>query len=493
MPMTEEQLKALPQHIRGLYAELERRIVERICTRIGDIGELTGSDLRQLERLSDIGADVDSILKDIASTTKLAEEKVYTVFNEAARADYDFQKQVYDKLGKQWVPFDSNPNMTRLVESISKITAGEITNFTKTTGFIGDVTGTKAVPRGWAPIAEYYQDTVDFATWQIRNGATDYHSAMRQSVKLLSDNGLRFIEYDNANKKYYRRRVDSSVSNAINGGLQRLSREQAELIGAEIGADGMEISAHTGARETHQWFQGLQFPMEEYHKDVEALLDDYNCYHRAFPVIIGVSRPAHSKQDLADLREDDARRRTYGDKSYNQREAQDKQRKIETAIRKQKDRAKAFAATGDKDAERQALLKASGLNGKYNEFSAAMGLTARDNRKTVVDLSRSQAARMGAMTRKQNAVSALTGTVTSNGITNTPSKHLWEQAIDRKIKVSDIHEALTNPIHIGSLRTDGSCQYIGREATVAVGIADGKVRTVWRTGSGKRKKYGGGE
>ena len=73
----------------------------------------------------------------------------------------------------------------------------------------------------------------------------------------------------------------------------------------------------------------------------------------------------------------------YEGKTYNKYEATQLQRKIETAIRKQKDRQIISRASGDKDGITQAQQKISQLTQKYNEFSKKADLPTYKNRLSV--------------------------------------------------------------------------------------------------------------
>ena len=495
MVNNEERLHTLPDPIRNIFRQLERDSIDRICTRIKKIGRLSASDTHALAALANTSDDVNAIKRDIANTLSLSEQEVQKLYYSTTKADYDANKEIFDKLGVPWVPFDENPQMLELVQTISSVTASSFVNIASTTGFVGDVSGAKRVPDAWKPLAKYYQDTVDYAILQVRTGVDDYNSVMRQTVRKLSDYGLSAVEYDNESKQYYRRRVDSSVRNALSGGLQRLSKAQAELVGAQIGADGMEISVHRGARPSHMLFQGLQFPMAQFTREIAPQLEEYNCYHRAFPVVLGVSTPAHSKGELAEFNARDRRLRAFEGRPYTTSEAAQKQRQLETAIRRQKDRAAAFGAAGDSVEESIALARAAALSQKYRQFSATMGLETENVRITAANFTRSQAARMGAITRNRNAIANLTGMTAVNGITIIPSTHIADQAVLRGVGASAMQDALTNPLNIGKIKVDSigrpSQNFIGRGATVSVNPESGALVTVWQTGSRILKKYGG--
>ena len=88
------------------------------------------------------------------------------------------------------------------------------------------------------------------------------------------------------------------------------------------------------------------------------------------------------------------------------------------------------------------------------------------------------------------------GMTTSDGYTVREIKdHIQERAIDRNIGVSDIADALKQPLHktdvTYNVNNEPSVQYIGRKATVAYNPETGAVITTWKTGKDKLKEYGG--
>jgi len=378
---TREELSALPEELVQLFEKLERGTVDRICARLNKIGELSPASAHELTMLARIGGDVDAIEREIARTVGASEDAVRKLYTQAAERDYEFQRGVFDKLGTAWVPFAENAAVQSLIADATKVTLGEIRNLTRTTGFTNRA-------GEWQKLAAAYQDTIDYAVLQVRTGATDFHMAMRGAVKQLSDNGLSAIEYDNEGKRYYRRRLDSSVRNAFMGGQQRLSRAQAQSLGEKFGADGMEVSAHSGSRESHLWFQGGQFPILEFQRDVEPQLNDYNCYHRAFPIILGISPPAYTQAERDAMTRDAHTTFEFEGKTYTPYEARQMQRRFETAMRREKDRAVAFKASGDTAAERIAKGKTTALGQKYKQFSNAAGLPSKANRAVVAGYTR---------------------------------------------------------------------------------------------------------
>ena len=86
------------------------------------------------------------------------------------------------------------------------------------------------------------------------------------------------------------------------------------------------------------------------------------------------------------------------------------------------------------------------------------------------------------------------GIITSNGIQTTSlSRHMKERSEERGVSRDDVKDELTNPLHIDEIKHDDqgrpSQRFIGEGATVNINPETGIITTVWKTGSGKIKKY----
>lgn len=393
--LTEEQLKAQSQRLYEVFQQLETDAMKTICERVGSIGEASATDAHRLRELASIGRDVEAMERQIADTVGKSETEVRNMLTQVAEVEYNGNEGMYRATGTKWVPFAENAKAQALLSTaISTVNA----NVESAAGLSASISGTIGfinTAGKWEPMAKYYQDTVDYAIMQVRTGQTDFHSAMRKTVKNLADNGMCYYEADTGRKAVdyesgYVRRLDSSVRNAFMGGQQRMSREMAELQGRAFGADGMEVSWHSGARPTHVPMGGQQYTMRQFEHEAKPLLEDFNCYHRAFPIVLGISKPAYTREELAELNARDAEKRTFEGKEYNKYEALQMQRRFETAMRREKDRAICLKASGDKEAEKIAKAKVTALNQRYKEFSRSVGLTAQPIRASVSKYTRGQ-------------------------------------------------------------------------------------------------------
>lgn len=214
-------------------------------------------------------------------------------------------------------------------------------------------------------------------------------------MRAIADSGIRTVDYATG----YTRRLDTAVRQNVLWGIKQFCMGMSEQVGEEIGADGWEISYHSNARPSHVEMGGKQYSAGDkgvtingkYYppfSSVENLLKDYNCLHYKFAIILGVSEPAYDDDELAAMKANDSRTFEYEDKKYTGYEASQIQRKLETEIRKQKDRANIFAASGDDDGRREAQEKINLLTKKYKDFSDAAGLPYKTERMSVAGFHR---------------------------------------------------------------------------------------------------------
>lgn len=177
----------------------------------------------------------------------------------------------------------------------------------------------------------------------------------------------------------------------------------SDQIGEQLGADGWEISYHSNPRPTHEDMGGRQYaagdkgvtvngtyypPFSGGAKSPESLLNDYNCLHYKFPILLGIDEPTYDGDELAALKANDRRTIEYEGKTYTGYEATQVQRKLETEIRRQKDRANLAAACGDEDMRREAQEKINQLTRHYAQFSKTAGLPTHAERMRVAGFHR---------------------------------------------------------------------------------------------------------
>lgn len=146
---------------------------------------------------------------------------------------------------------------------------------------------------------------------------------------------------------------------------------------------------HAISAPDHMYFQGHQFSNEEFNKmqsgqsctDVngreyegfERPIGEWNCKHFDFPIVIGISEPTYSDEQLENLRENS--RKKYG--------ATQEMRKRETEIRRLKDRRMAYSASGNELDAKRTQREINQKQKEYNKFCADNGLSAKPERTRV--------------------------------------------------------------------------------------------------------------
>lgn len=144
----------------------------------------------------------------------------------------------------------------------------------------------------------------------------------------------------------------------------------------------------------HEPIQGKQYPDAEYEALNNSLvrrIGTLNCGHSAYPIIMGISSPQYAPEQLEAVREANEKGITYNGKHYTGYEATQRQRALETAIRKQKRRILIDETTGDAEKLETDQIKLQMLRQEYKRFSKAAGLRTQTERAEVAGFDRRQA------------------------------------------------------------------------------------------------------
>jgi len=223
------------------------------------------------------------------------------------------------------------------------------------------------------PIAKVYQSAMTQAIGSLSAGITDYHSAVRDTVKQL---GGGLVTYQSG-RTY---RLDSAVAMNVSDGVRQTYDNINAKHGETFGADGWEISAHALCAKDHINIQGRQFP-----KDSSAIaglarpIGTRNCHHTKRPILLGVSAGAYTKEELQAINDRSNEEVTWHSAAGNEMtasryEASQYQRKMEVAIRDKRDELDALEESGDKVGAQIAKTDIKTLSASYKSASDEMGL-----------------------------------------------------------------------------------------------------------------------
>lgn len=390
--LTPQQLQSLPKPLTDIYEELSEFVLRDIARRIAGAAEITGTAEYQLYRARALGMSTKEITEKIAKINGVSEEKIGELILDAAERSNEFDARMLTGNDGSAIPLKDNEQLQKLMAAQIKQTNGTCKNLTGTLGFAERDANGQVV---YSSLTDFLRHQMDMAQMKVATGVTDYNTAIRQACNALAESGLRTVYYASGRSD----RIEVAVRRALMTSVSQITQKISEQNAAEFGADGWEISAHVGARPSHAIYQGRQYPNSQYETIVLPLINDYNCRHSAYPIIMGVTKPSYTEEELAAL---DPPPFTYEGKQYTAYKVQQQMRKMERKMRKQKDRCIVADAAGDKEVFTTASIKLRRQKDIYEDFCKAAGTYTEYERTFVTGYNRRLGARSSWAVRKEN-------------------------------------------------------------------------------------------
>lgn len=369
--MRDDYQKKIADKIAARYRNLELRIMEDIVRRIKKTGEITSTADWQINRLKILGyssEDIENVIKD---TLNASYPEMFELYDKIVEREYVRDKDVYEQVNAQYIPYEENEQMQQNVEAIIRQSKGELENITGSLGFYLDYNGRKVL----TPLAEVYTRYLDTACCEIVSGAFDYGSVLRRTVTQLTNSGLRKIDYASGRAD----RVDVAARRAVLTGVAQICGKMSNYNAEKLGAEFFEVDWHSGARPTHAVWQGRVYSREQLYSvcglgTVTGLLG-VNCYHMYFPYFPGISTRNYADEWLDEQNRKESIPKEFGGKEYTLYEAKQRQRQMEVAMRAQREKVQ-LLEKGGADPDEVMLMKAKyqGQLNEYARFSRKMGL-----------------------------------------------------------------------------------------------------------------------
>lgn len=390
--LTPKQLQALPKPLTDVYEELSEFVLRDIARRIAGAAKITDTAEYQMYRARALGMSTKEITEKIAKINGVSKEKIEKLILDAAEKSNEFDARMLTGNDGSALPLKDNEQLQKLMAAQIKQTGGTCKNLTGTLGFAEVDANGQVI---YSSVTDFLRKQMDMAQMKVATGVTDYNTAIRQACNTLAESGLRTVYYASGRSD----RIEVAVRRALMTSVSQITQKISEQNAAEFGADGWEISAHVGARPSHAIYQGRQYPNSQYETIVLPLINDYNCRHSAYPVIMGVTKPSYTEKELQSL---DPPPFTYEGKQYTAYTAQQQMRKMERKMRKQKDRCITADAAGDAEAFTAASIKLRRQKDIYEDFCKAAGTYTEYERTFVAGYNRRLGAKTGSVTREQN-------------------------------------------------------------------------------------------
>lgn len=379
--LTADQIDALRDAAGQIAEPISAFLLQDIARRVSEAGQLTSTAAYQVWRAQQLGMSQREIKEKLKKLLNVSNSDIEQLLTQSAEVGYNFDLKNLPTAAA--IPFEENAVLQQTVSAAVKLAQDDFTNMTQTLGMVDPYGNIQ-------PLRSAYQQCMDFAFEQVFTGAADYNTAIRQATKNLADRGVRVIDYESG----VHTSLEAAVRRNIMGGLGLMQEQISQQNHDELGADGWEISAHTACAPDHEPIQGRQYSDAEYtalNNSLVRRIETLNCGHKAFPIILGVSEPQYTPEELEEMRRQNAEGVTFEGRHYSMYEATQQQRKIERTIRKQKNRILVDESTGDKDKLLTDQIRLRRLNEEYKRFSNAAGLRTQHERAEVAGFGYRQA------------------------------------------------------------------------------------------------------
>ncbi len=370
--MTQGELEEIQVPIEKVFRDLEIRIMDDIVRRIKINRFSTASADWQITRLQQLGMSEKEIKEWVRIALELSNEEIDRIFSDELYRQYMGHGKAYAINGMKQIPFEKNLQLQALIEAIKRQTKDTFCNMTNSMGFVkenfsGQIQG--------ITLSEYYKRTLDAAIMDIHSGAFSYQAVLKRTIEDMTKSGIRWIDY----KTKIHNRIDVAARRAVMTGFRQIQGKINEQVALELGTDSYEVTYHTGARPSHQSWQGKVWTMQQL-MSVCGLgsvtgLHGANCYHDYNAFIPGVSVRTYTDEELERMIKDENTPKTYNGKEYTAYEALQQQRRMETAMRKTRRDIKLLqSGDADKDAVIAKQARYQLQMQQYKAFSKAMKL-----------------------------------------------------------------------------------------------------------------------
>lgn len=374
--MTQKELNRLVDMLMARFDEVNSFYIAKIAKQIAKIGGLNQSSVNRLTIMAEMNEDIADINQRLANVARLSVPELYTIYQKAMNDVYT-SPTFSRALSLKPLSDTAKDRLQGYVRAVSVQTAGTLTNLSNTT-IASDV----------------YRHAVDNAVLAVTSGLTDYKSATRQAIREIGYGGLQ-VRYPSG----YHRRLDTAVRQNVIDAANQIAQNASIIMGDDLGFDAYEISAHARSAPDHEPIQGRVFLREEFDKlqndepcqDVDGhqfdairrAIGEWNCMHIAMSFSTKYSVRRYSEEQLSQWASDNAKGCEIDGKHYSTYEAVQLMRRLETAVRREKDVANAARIANDDQLRRECQLKINALAQRYSNVARIAGITPRKDRMRV--------------------------------------------------------------------------------------------------------------
>ena len=226
-------MDSLPEELAELFRGLELTLLREICSRLDLSGQLNEVTVQSIRALRSHG---------IRDVTGISQKKLDELLDDVVERNQAYYRELIT-LAKVTEPQTLVDQAD--IDAIKAQCQREFGNITRSMGFLVDNGKTMLEP------AQCYQHCLDKATIKISSGAFNYNQAISEAVKELADSGLRVVNYESGHTDAIDTAARRAVMTAVNQLNQRYREQSMDYLGTEL----VEVTAHSGARDTGIGFQ----------------------------------------------------------------------------------------------------------------------------------------------------------------------------------------------------------------------------------------------
>lgn len=374
--LTEKELEKALDLLTSRLDEVNQFFIAKVAAQVKKIGELNQSSINRLAIMADMARDVREITQMLQTATGYNIRDVLKIY-QAALSEMYTDERFSRLLTEKPMSREATERLNHYTQAVAMQTAQTMTNLSNTTA-----------------VSQIYRDVVDKAVLAVSSGMGSYTEMMRQSIRDLGQNGMQ-VYYESG----YHRRLDSAVRQNIIDGVNQINQNASIMMGEELGFDAYEISAHARPAPDHAPVQGRVFLKAQFERmqaglsfsDVDGRqysgfrrpIGEWNCMHIAMSFSTEHSVRRYTDQQLSTWIADNKKGCKIDGKQYTLYQASQLMRKIETAVRRQKDIANAAREAGDDTLRAECQRHINSLAKKYSAVCAAAGIPARKERMVV--------------------------------------------------------------------------------------------------------------
>ena len=241
--LTEQDFIKIEKQAIGIYQNLELQIIEEIATRIANFGYANTVVINNLRIAEEMGFLYQDIVRLVAEYNNTTEEVVNKIFYEAGEKTLKVDDAIYKEAGLNPLPLQQSESIKQIMNATIIRTTGNLQNLCMTTATTGQTQFTNAINNAYM-----YTST----------GVKSYTQAIIDEIKNISKQGA-IIQYPSGRKMSLEAAVRMNVVTSVSQTCSKLQLMRAEEVGWSL----VEVTAHSGARPSHQEFQGKIYSLEK--------------------------------------------------------------------------------------------------------------------------------------------------------------------------------------------------------------------------------------